>query len=319
VSTEPLEAVAALARMMGVHSVARDAGELATDLEDPALRAHEARRLCLRLEQHLLEERRALTRTGDEPRRHLDAITACMIAFDQVVASMRDRFDGAALRSELEAERRKLIMGHKADLLAELDERVLHSAASKQDLLAEAAAMADELGHAVLRTWSRGLRARSDQRVAAHIDEVIRRVRSVCADHADAVLTPAFSGVTVMTTVETQSFERMPPVPVLRWTWLISEAGVRERARTAAGERLVALLERESARVVEGYLRYHATACEQVETSMANALDQLAQSASVANARARTAKAAGCQAVAQAHERIDACLRRLDEEQRRLG
>jgi hypothetical protein len=94
--------------------------------------------------------------------------------------------------------------------------------------------------------------------------------------------------------------------------------GVHSVARDA-GERLVALLEHESARVVDGYVRYHAQACEQVETSMANALDQLAQSASVANLRARAVKAAGGQAVAQAHERIDACLRRLDEEQRRLG
>ena len=60
-------------------------------------------------------------------RRIFDSIMQCTALFDAVVTRARDRMPVlvAALRDELVTEQRKLIMAHRADLLAELDRRVL--------------------------------------------------------------------------------------------------------------------------------------------------------------------------------------------------
>lgn len=308
-----MHAVAELARTIGAHAIAREAQAIATD------DVQEARRLCLRLEQHLFEERRALIRTRDEARRHLDAIFACMTAFEQVIASMHADHAIAAFGSELATERRKLVMAQKADLLAELGERVLLCTAARRDLDTAASAYADEIGEGVLRTWSQTLYARSDRHVATFAEELVRRARVAFGENAESVLTPAFAGVVVSVVIASPAIERAPHVIPSRWTWLESDARVRERAGKAACDRLTTLLERGSAQIVACCLRDHELATEQVTASFLNGLDQFAMSASLANARAREARAKGRRAVTQAYERIDIWLRRLADEQRRLG
>jgi hypothetical protein len=99
---------------------------------------------------------------------------------------------------------------------------------------------------------------------------------------------------------------------------LSTDASVRALASVIAGDHLVSTLERESTRVVEWCLHYYDDACAQVQAAFVNAIDAFAQTAGVASARAREAKAGGRHTLAQAHERIDAGLATLNALHRRF-
>ncbi len=318
---DPLDAVGELARAIGAHFVVREVGEVGAGLD----RAAEARRLCTRLEQHLHEERHALTRTGDQARRHLDAIAGCMFVLDTVLKSIRELPPRSpeAVQHELEAERRKLIMGRKADLLLELADGMARCTAPKREVRYVASTHADELGTRAIEAWHRELQVHVDRHVAAHASEVIERARAACSDRADAILAPAFRGTSVVPTAPTFAVQTLPLRPPGRRTplgvLLSSEDAVRSRAAEVAVDRLVALLERESARLVEHCVHYYVDACARIEASLASALDQHAQSATIANARAREAMRNGRQALVHALERIDGWLIRVDELQQRIA
>jgi hypothetical protein len=225
-----------------------------------------------------------------------------------------------AIRAELEAERRKLIMGRKADLLADLDQRIAHSTARKRELGRAARLLADQVGAAAIRSWRGELQARVDRRISAHGAEILDRACAACIDHAETILAPAFTGVSAIPLVEVFVVRTEPSPPSRSWTTVLErEWAVRERASTEARDHLVALLERESTRVVEWYVRYYEDACAQLEASFVNGLDNYAQSATIATAHARDARKSGGQALADAHARIDAWLQRLTELQRSIG
>jgi hypothetical protein len=322
---DALEAVAALGRAIGAHSIARDIRELRSDPSRMSARVLEARRLCGRLEQYLLEERRALGRTGDEARRHHGAIGTCLYVVDCVIKSIREQppVSPEAVRAELEAERRKLIMRHKADLLAQLGQRIARATASKRELVAASISHADEVGRAAIRAWCGELQARVDRRISAHGGEIIDRACAACGDDVETILAPAFLGVSAIPNAFAFSIGAEPPPATSAWralaTLLESEQKVRARAFAEASTYLDALLERESVRAVAWYAHTFAESCAHLESSFGDALDHHAQSATVATARAREAMRRGRDAVAEAHERIDVWLVRVAELQRQLG
>ncbi len=320
-----LEAVAAFARSVGAGSIANDVVDMAQRLD--AARERErtevARRFCARLEQHLLEDRRALTRTPHDAQRHESVLASCTLIVECILTSLRDQppVTTEGLRAELEAERRKLLMGRKADLLAVLASCVAKLDVSKRDVERAAARVADEIGNKTIHAWRGELQARMEKRIAAHAAELLERASASCGEPGNALVTYASLAISAVPAVE--FFVGPAPAPAAP-TWrarlrdvFASEQHLRARAEANAGEQLVVLLERESIRIVDWCARYYAESCAQLEATFADGAYEYALSALAARERAAEASRSG--ALRQAHERIDTQMRALERLQRRVG
>jgi hypothetical protein len=288
-------------------------------IEVEQIRRQEAARFCSRLERRLIEERRAIDRSPDDARHHIDAITACVVLFEMLVERRGAEPDPIreSLVRHLEAERRKFLMGSKADLLALLGKRFARDLSNKRDLRSAAHALGRELTIEAVRAWHGSLRRHVDQQIGAMARALVEQTQGALERLGADVPIAAFEGLSMMTSFEPYASQRpLEPNASLwsRWRDAISpERHVRVEAEHEAAERLIESVELDSNRVADSYLRYYDRSRSALESSFANALDDLCQHATVARARAEEACASGRPAIVQACERLDGWLRRVAE------
>jgi hypothetical protein len=283
------------------------------------LHDQEIRRLCLRLELHLLEQRDALDRPeGDLARQH-DAIEACLILAEHLESDRATHpdEDRLALERSLAIERTKFLMRVKADALADFTSRFAASDVLRRDFHDVASTTATEIASNAIEAWRRSLGSIVDASTVAMGNRLIRRTHASFGPFIDWV--PALALLSVES-LPWQPAIRMKMPPVRRTSGV---SRLRDRLRTAASARrcteqravtaLVGMLETSSHEVVGESLSRYDLAAREIGASLPRLLDQLAETARCASSRARDVRSGGPGSLLEERNRIERLVVRLAE------
>ncbi len=323
---EPLETLVELARTVGAHAIASAATSLARRLVARAgaadvqgLHDDELGRLCLRLELHLLELRGALDRSEGDLTHQQDAIEACLILAEHLESDRATHpdEDRLALQRSLAIERTKFLMRVTADALAEFAERFAATDAQRRELPVVASAMVCEIASNAIEAWRRSLGSVIDASMVAMGNRLIGRARASFGPLVEWV--PALALLSV-------DIPPSRPAPRMKVSPFRNPTGMtmlRDHFRTAAGARrcteqraltaVVGMLETISHEVITEALVRYDIATREIGASLPRLLDQHAETARCASARARDARTGGPGALLDERNRIDGWLARLAE------
>ncbi len=283
------------------------------------LHDQEVRRLCLRVQLHLHEQRRALDRPEVDVERHVDAVHACVILAEHLLEERANRTDPdrEELERALAVERTKFLMSVKADVLSALGARLADAHAIRDELRDVANTIAEQLGCDAVLAWHQRLRPLVDKAAAAMGDRMMREARASFGPLLEWVPALALIGVAIGPIRATYAMRRRQAVGPGVFTRLGDRVrlagGLRRRAEQAAADVLMQLLETESRAVVKHDLRHFDAATSAVESWLRAMLDQLAETARVSASRACEARSRGPEALAEERRHVDSWLDQLAE------
>lgn len=287
----------------------------AVDVE--GLHEQEIRRLCIRLELHLLEQRGALDRSERNLGHRCDAINACLLLVEQLEddrAKLPDE-DRQGLERSLAIERTKFLMRVKADALADFVARFGATNVRRSELRDVASATATQIASDAVDAWRRSLGSVVDASTVAMGNRFLGQARGSFGPLMHWVPALALLNVAILPSRPALRMN-LPPVRSANFATRLQDrfrttVGIRRRAEQRGLDALVGMLEASSHGVVAESLNRYDMATRKIGSSLTSLLDQLAETARCAASRARVARSGEAGTLLEERDRIDGWLARL--------
>jgi hypothetical protein len=288
-----------VARAVG--EIERLAAEIGAAAVEPAV-VEDHRQLCMRLRFHLAELERALGRSDAEQKARINALTIAQGLAESAVetSGCRPDVERERLATRLGRERTKFLMGHTADALGELGERITQLDVPRQ----QACNVARELALAALSGFWDRLAKLTGQELQASMRRRVDELDTALAELGELLPPDAMAGVERLPLHGfRRSFELTPTGTVL--AQLAERIGIgRRRVEVAAREELVEALDVGSRAIVGRLLGEADDARDVLDQRFGELVDAALESARAGAGLASRARAADGDGLGDARKQL---------------